>query len=88
MTCAEHLVLLTASLVGVARHGQHDLAGPELDIALLGRRGVLELRTTVHESLTGLGLRRHPRPPCDRAPSDAFVLPATTVAGTRLARGR
>jgi hypothetical protein len=58
MTYAEHLALMTQALVDVARHGQHDLAGPELDIALLSRRNVLELLTTVHESLTGLGLRR------------------------------
>lgn len=58
MTYAEHLVAMTSALVDVARHGQHDLTGPELDIALLGRRDVLELLTTVHEDLTGLGLRR------------------------------
>jgi hypothetical protein len=57
MTYAEHLVAMTASLVDVARHGQHDLTGPELDIALLSRGNVLELLTTVHTSLTGLGLR-------------------------------
>jgi hypothetical protein len=103
MTYSEHLTQMTRALVDVARHGQQDLTDSELDIALLARRDVLELLTTVHADLTGIAssrkvisiddleahpvaalgraLARHPRPPSERAPSDAFVLPATTVAG-------
>jgi hypothetical protein len=53
MTYAEHLTAMTRALVDVARHGQQDLTDAEVDVALVARRGVLELLSTVHADLTG-----------------------------------
>ena len=54
MTYAEHLTAMTRALVEAARHDQHTLTGPEIDVALIARRGVLDLLVTVHIDLTGI----------------------------------
>lgn len=77
MTYAEHLSLMTRALVDVARHGQHQLTEPEVDVALFARRAVLDLLAGVHADLTGLrrtsgvpridDLEAHPVAALDRA---------------------
>ncbi|HEY6798065.1 MAG TPA: hypothetical protein VI248_25595 [Kineosporiaceae bacterium] len=103
MSYAEELLQMTRALTDVARLGQQQLTGHEIHVALVARRGVLELLTTVHHDLTdlrprrtvteigdleahpvaalGQALTRHPRPPLDLAPSEAFTRPAGTPSG-------
>ncbi len=63
-TFTEHLAVIARRLYTVART-EEPVSGVDLDIALSARRGLLDLLSTVHTDLTGIGATTAPAHPED-----------------------